>query len=111
PAQDDLEIEKSYQALIDHLTVIIKIVNPQVQFEDGQIALGPAEQLSLGLKIKGNIIDKDNPDKTFENALKEVSKIQDKWCKLNPIADSSIKEKLWKNYKHFLKMFLKESKM
>ncbi|MBF0363402.1 MAG: DUF349 domain-containing protein [Oligoflexia bacterium] len=100
------EVLSSYQTLIDHLAVIVKIVNPKVQIDQTKIDLGPAEQISLGIKLKSAIVDKDRPEKTYENALKEVSKIQDKWCKQKGILNVGEREKIWKHYKYVLGLFL-----
>lgn len=110
-----------YQCIIDHLAVIIKIVNPNADINQDKLGVSLGEQLNLGLKLRGLIVDKDHLDKTAENARVEIFKLQEKWCKLPPLEKEAgvpakaqaagekacPRDYYWSNYKYFIQLFFR----
>lgn len=84
------------------LELLARLIYPEKQIETGNST--PAEQLSLGLEYKNDVLVPGDRKQTFDRAMRKVREIQARWKETGPVSQAMDSE-LWLRYRKALDIF------
>lgn len=94
---------KLKEELCVSLEVLARLVMPDKASEHGE-SVNMAEQLSLALDLKNEIVVPNNPKTTWDRAIGKVKKIQTQWKKIGPVPQK-YDQTIWKRFRKAADLF------
>ncbi|GBC63488.1 hypothetical protein DENIS_4482 [Desulfonema ishimotonii] len=102
--QDRRENMRQKEKLCLSLEALARLVLPEDAFENHPVPSSAAEQLSIALAFKNEVIVPGSQERTWGRVIRKVREIQKAWKEIGPVPAGS-DEALWKRYRHGVDLF------